>query len=66
MNNFPCIVIQGICDSHENKKWQAYAAATAAACAKELLLLIPSAHDRDDGLRRQPIGRPCNSNIYIY
>lgn len=45
MNNFPCIVIRGICDyadEHKNKKWQPYAAATAAACAKELLLTVPS------------------------
>ena len=40
MNTFPCLVIRGICDysdSHKNKDWQAYAAATAAAYAKELL-----------------------------
>ena len=46
MNSFPCLVIRGICDyadSHKNKKWQPYAAATAAACAKEILNLIPAA-----------------------
>lgn len=46
MVNFPCLVIRGICDyadSHKNKSWQPYAAATAAACAKELLSVIPSA-----------------------
>ncbi|KXX79488.1 5'-methylthioadenosine/S-adenosylhomocysteine nucleosidase [Madurella mycetomatis] len=40
MNNFPCIVIRGICyyaDSHKNKAWQEHAAAVAAAFAKELL-----------------------------
>jgi nucleoside phosphorylase len=40
MHNFPCIVIQGICDyadSHKNKEWQEHAAAVAAAFAKELL-----------------------------
>jgi nucleoside phosphorylase len=40
MNNFPCIVIRGICDyadSHKNKAWQEDAAAVAAAFAKELL-----------------------------
>ncbi|CAG2000637.1 unnamed protein product [Fusarium graminearum] len=40
MNNFPCIVIRGICDyadSHKNKDWQEHAAAVAAAFAKELL-----------------------------
>jgi nucleoside phosphorylase len=44
MNNFPCVVIRGICDyadSHKNKIWQPYAAATAAAYAKELLSVIP-------------------------
>jgi nucleoside phosphorylase len=40
MDNFPCIVIRGICDyadSHKNKAWQEHAATTAAAFAKELL-----------------------------
>jgi hypothetical protein len=40
MNNFPCLVIRGICDyadSHKNKAWQKYAAALAAGVAKELL-----------------------------
>ncbi|KAH8423604.1 uncharacterized protein LDX57_001364 [Aspergillus melleus] len=45
MENFPCIVIRGICDysdSHKNKRWQGYAAVTAAGYAKELLSYIPS------------------------
>jgi len=54
MNSFPCLVIRGICDyadSHKNKKWQPYAAATAAAYAKELLSVIPVADiDRFNGL----------------
>lgn len=40
MNNFPCLIIRGICDyadSHKNKAWQEHAAAVAAAYAKELL-----------------------------
>lgn len=40
MNNYPCLVVRGICDyadSHKNKQWQGYAAAVAAAYAKELL-----------------------------
>jgi nucleoside phosphorylase len=44
MDSFPCLVIRGICDyadSHKNKKWQPYAAATAAAYMKELLSIIP-------------------------
>ena len=43
MDNFPCLVIRGICDyadSHKNKQWQGYAAAAAAAYAKELLSVI--------------------------
>lgn len=43
MNNFPCIVIRGICDyadSQKNKDWQEYAAALAAAFAKELLQYV--------------------------
>lgn len=43
MNYFECLVIRGICDysdSHKNKDWQEYAAATAAAYAKELLMII--------------------------
>jgi hypothetical protein len=46
MNSFPCLVIRGICDyadSHKNKWWQPYAAASAAACAKEILSLVPAA-----------------------
>ena len=45
MNSFPCLVIRGICDyadSHKNKRWQPYASGTAAAYAKELLLVIPA------------------------
>ena len=45
MDNFPCLVIRGICgyaDTHKNKRWQPYAAAVAAAYAKELLCVIPA------------------------
>jgi nucleoside phosphorylase len=43
MNHFPCLVIRGVCDysdSHKNKRWQGYAAMTAAAYAKALLYRI--------------------------
>ena len=46
MESFPCLVIRGICDyadAHKNKKWQPYAAATAAGYMKELLSVIPPA-----------------------
>ncbi|CAH0017225.1 unnamed protein product, partial [Clonostachys rhizophaga] len=42
----PCLPIRGICDysdSHKNKEWQRYAAATAAAYAGELLEVLPVA-----------------------
>lgn len=59
MNTFPCLVVRGICDyadSHKNKRWQAYAAATAAAYAKEVLSVIPPAevartHTMDEAIR---------------
>lgn len=43
MDVIPCLVIRGICDyadSHKNKRWQDYAAAIAAAYAKELLSVV--------------------------
>ena len=45
MNNFPCLVIRGICDysdTHKNDVWQGYGAAAAAAYAKQLLESIPA------------------------
>ncbi|GAB1208480.1 hypothetical protein APSETT445_007230 [Aspergillus pseudonomiae] len=44
MDHFPCIAIRGIsdyADTHKCKKWQPYAAVTAAAYAKDLLAVIP-------------------------
>jgi nucleoside phosphorylase len=53
MDDFPCLVIRGICDyadSHKNNRWQPYAATTAAAYTKELLMAV--AHrDVEKGLR---------------
>ncbi|KAL4721787.1 hypothetical protein ACLX1H_011281 [Fusarium chlamydosporum] len=40
----PCLSIRGICDysdSHKSKEWQEYAAATAAAFAREFLEKLP-------------------------
>ncbi|KAF9630029.1 nacht and ankyrin domain protein [Lasiodiplodia theobromae] len=55
MNNFPCLVIRGICDyadEHKNDRWQNYAAATAAAFTKELLEIM----DSEDIEDTSPIG----------
>lgn len=43
MNDFPCLVVRGICDyadAGKNKDWQEYAAAVAAAYAKEILSML--------------------------
>jgi nucleoside phosphorylase/tetratricopeptide (TPR) repeat protein len=52
-DHFPSIVIKGVCDyadSHKNKQWQRYAAATAAACLKAFLReWIPEDEQPDQG-----------------
>ncbi|KAL3478577.1 purine and uridine phosphorylase [Aspergillus californicus] len=58
MNNYPCLVIRGICDyadSHKNKDWQGYAAAVAAAYAKELLSVTSVSHVDQIGTVRETI-----------
>jgi nucleoside phosphorylase len=48
-DNLPCIIIKGVCDyadSHKNKIWQDYAAATAASGTKAFLeYWIPTARE---------------------
>ncbi|KAK9443465.1 NACHT and Ankyrin domain protein [Metarhizium brunneum] len=49
-DEIPCIIVKSVCDyadSHKNKQWQNYAAATAAAVTKALLERYP----RTDGTR---------------
>ncbi|KAJ6786541.1 hypothetical protein PWT90_07541 [Aphanocladium album] len=44
MNSIPCLVIRGIsdyCDSHKNDLWHGYAAAAAAAYARQLFFHLP-------------------------
>ncbi|OHW99504.1 pfs domain-containing protein [Colletotrichum incanum] len=55
MDNFTSLVVRGICDysdSHKAKRWQRYAAATAAAYTKELLSIITP--HRNHSLAAQP------------
>ncbi|KAH8656467.1 hypothetical protein BGZ61DRAFT_311573, partial [Ilyonectria robusta] len=67
MDILPCLPIRGICDysdSHKSKEWQRYAAATAAAYARELLSVLsvaeiqakatymPNSHSSNDHRRR--------------
>jgi nucleoside phosphorylase len=64
MESFPCLVIRGICDyadSHKNKRWQPYAAATAAAYAKELLSLIPPLERLPRGMEENKHAPPRGS-----
>lgn len=47
MDILPCLSIRGICDysdSHKNKDWQRYAAATAAAYAREFIVALSIIH----------------------
>ncbi|KAK1992428.1 purine and uridine phosphorylase [Colletotrichum falcatum] len=44
LSDFPCMVIRGIfdyCDSHKNDQWHGYAAAVAAAYARQLFFHMP-------------------------
>lgn len=67
---YPCIVIRGIsdyADSHKNDNWQHYAAAVAAATAKELLACIPhgSNHEitQESGLNLDALTIESSSDI---
>ncbi|KAF7593102.1 hypothetical protein BBP40_012047 [Aspergillus hancockii] len=60
MNEFPCLVIRGICDysgSHKNKTWQPYAAGVAAAYAKELLSVIPPVEVRQSTVVKEIVNK---------
>jgi nucleoside phosphorylase len=51
MNDFPCLVVRGICDysdSHKNKAWQGYAALAAAVYTKDLLRQFPPNRVKDE------------------
>ena len=58
VNNFPCLVIRGICDysdSHKNNAWQEHAAAVAAAFAKELLFTVQPSEVQGDRLLKDAL-----------
>ncbi|KAF9889051.1 hypothetical protein FE257_008028 [Aspergillus nanangensis] len=57
-----CLVIRGIsdyCDSHKNNEWHGYAAAVAAAYARQLLFHVPSM------ATRAPASLPITSDEHI-
>lgn len=69
MNDFPCLVIRGICDyadAHKHKRWQSYAAGMAAACALEILSVIPPADmTRIETAKTFTRGSKSQLNLYL-
>jgi nucleoside phosphorylase len=67
---FPSAVVRGICDyadSHKNKSWQPYAAATAAAVAKELLQVVPAEEVAKSNISERASGRcACRIATWLY
>ncbi|KAK6541415.1 hypothetical protein TWF694_007227 [Orbilia ellipsospora] len=58
MDEFPCLLIRGICDysdSHKNKKWQGYAAMAAAAYTKDFLCeMAPIREEIEQEIAKMP------------
>lgn len=67
MDTFPCLVIRGICDyadSSKNDVWHPYAAATAAAYAKEFLLYVSPGQVHQGPSAKEVMGKSINfSNV---
>lgn len=64
LTEFPCLVIRGVsdyADAHKNDRWHDYAAAAAAACAKELLTFVEVGRDRRGGTPPRLASRPAAS-----
>jgi hypothetical protein len=60
MNNFPCLVVRGICDyadRHKNDAWQKYSATTAAAYTKWFLEHITPQQTADEMRISEVMGR---------
>ncbi|KAL7917916.1 hypothetical protein ACQKWADRAFT_324255 [Trichoderma austrokoningii] len=53
----PCVVVKGVCDyadCHKSKKWQDFAAATAASALQAILDYMPPAKRREDSIEQVP------------
>ncbi|OQE25252.1 hypothetical protein PENSTE_c006G02143 [Penicillium steckii] len=64
MNVLPFLPIRGICDysdSHKTKEWQKYAAATAAAYARELIEELPMAEDQKSACSASSVWTPSST-----
>ncbi|RFU75866.1 ankyrin repeat [Trichoderma arundinaceum] len=68
MNNFPCVIIRGICDyadSHKNKDWQEHAAAVAAALAKELLEYVQPSDLHGERVAKAILNQESEDNLQV-
>ncbi|KAK2000323.1 purine and uridine phosphorylase [Colletotrichum falcatum] len=75
-DEIPCVVVKAVCDyadSHKNKSWQNYAAATAASVTKVLLEHYNSTRSMSDTLvynsirpRSDPSGSPSRQFVVTY
>ncbi|KAJ6161292.1 hypothetical protein N7470_004688 [Penicillium chermesinum] len=69
MEDFPCLVIRGICDyadSHGYKSWAGYAALAAASYTKELLGCVPISRVSQEGLAVDMCGKGCSISFRIF
>ncbi|KAJ1334996.1 FxSxx-COOH system tetratricopeptide repeat protein [Microdochium nivale] len=64
LTDFPCLVIRGVsdyCDSHKNDMWHGYAAAAAAAYARQLFFHMPIDEVQHTTSSRQHLSYPLNA-----
>ncbi|KAJ4318706.1 hypothetical protein N0V84_006699 [Fusarium piperis] len=64
-DEIPCIVVKGIChyaDSHGDKSWQNFAAATAASVAKALVEKYPRTDKPPNARQRDDLGHDLYNN----
>ncbi|PON21668.1 phosphorylase superfamily protein [Trichoderma gamsii] len=57
MEEIPCVVVKGVCDyadCHKSKKWQDFAAATAASALQAILEYMPPARSRKYSVEQVP------------
>ncbi|KAL6832323.1 ankyrin repeat-containing domain protein [Trichoderma camerunense] len=69
MNNFPCLVVRGICDYADSKKndhWREYAASIAAALTKELLQIVQPAQFEEEPSARDILDKVKLTETAVY
>ncbi|KAK0262089.1 hypothetical protein LTS09_003513 [Friedmanniomyces endolithicus] len=68
LNDFPCLVIRGISDysdSHKNDKWHGYAAAVAAAYARELFAHMPVDEVKQCKIAKSDVKQIANDTRFV-